>query len=192
MPRSRDELVPIFNFGCRLWLRGIMAFWLRRWWRVNVSEGIFRESCGGVISGRFGGVNSGRFGGVEFGVKWDRFIHWLVDRFLAYLFPDLCGVLPRDPPECAKIPPRVHQKWPPKTPLFSPFFPNFPPKTGVSDSDISDFGHFPRFLGHNSTQMVARLREYTTFPLNISRIYPLFSSFLPLFPIPWSKCHDSP
>jgi hypothetical protein len=115
--------------------------------RVNVFEEMFR----GVVSGRFGGVNSGRFGGVEFGVKWDRFIHWLVDRFLAYLFPDLCGAFPRDPPECAKIPPRVHQKWPPKTPLFSPFFPNFPPKTGVSDSDISDFGHFPRFLGHNST-----------------------------------------
>jgi hypothetical protein len=150
MPRSRDELVPIFNFGCRLWLRGIMAsdhgdggewmFW-------GVISGIIRS----VNSGRFGGVNSGRFGGVEFGVKWDRFIHWLVDRFLAYLFPDLCGTFPRDPPECAKIPPRVHQKWPPKTPLFSRFFPEFPPKTGVSDSHIWDFRHFPRFLGHNST-----------------------------------------
>jgi hypothetical protein len=121
MPRSRDELVPIFNFGCRLWLRGITASDHGVWnvgSRVNYFEEPFRADLVVWIRADSGGV--------EFGVKWDRFIHWLVDRFLAYLFPDLCGTFPRDPPECAKIPPRVHQKWPPKTPLFSRFFPNFP------------------------------------------------------------------
>jgi hypothetical protein len=142
MPRSRDELVPIFNFGCRLWLRGIMAsdhgdggewMFLREWLWCDF---------GPIWWCEFGPIRGGRIwcemGPIYTLISWP-FFPLPISRFV--------WDLPKRSPRMRQNAPKMHPK---NTPKNTPFFPIFPQISPIflqfqgsltAISGISD--HFP-------------------------------------------------
>jgi hypothetical protein len=122
MPRSRDELVPIFNFGCRLWMRGFMASDHGVWnvgSRVNVSVCEF----GPIWWCEFGPIRGGRIwcemGPIYTLISWPIF-GLPISRFV-------WGPPKRSPRMRQNSPPRAPKMTPKNTPFF-PIFPQFSPK----------------------------------------------------------------
>ena len=123
--------------------------------------------------------NGTDLGGVEFGVKWDRFIHWLVSRFRP-IFPPLFSrpntevpytrsknppffpiSPPQNPPKFPQIPPQN----PPKSPQNPPIFPQNTDLRWPFQGFLIDFPYFGTKLSPNGDIIWDSMWFPTTFPL---------------------------